>query len=107
MTPSPITRRKVMMMIRIFTSQLSQDRSSKGRDIHSLLPVHTGRRAETLVTSKRRSSKRCSFVAQPGSTQLVLSRQLRDHREERHVQRDHDAADANAEEGDHDRLKKC
>src|SRR6476660_2215303 len=82
---SSMPTRKVMMITRILTSQASQQRSSK-----------------VVLRDTRLSSSRATGRSPPPRG---LAGQFRDHREQRHVQRNHDSAHGHAQNADDDGLQ--
>src|SRR5437588_3882673 len=108
-TASSIPSRKVRMRILTLTSQASQLRSSKVDCI--AIPVasnyqsraHSVPAAQVDGRAERRRSSRWEAAAlrEPASLRSIrLPSQLGDHGEQRHVERDHDAADADAQQTD-------
>src|ERR1700716_4256829 len=93
MTASSMASRTIRIRMRTFTSQVSQFRSSEMECMKvSLQPsavIH-----QSFGASPRHSEQ----LIPDGCLLFFLSRQFCDHREQWHVQRDHNAADADAEE---------
>src|SRR3954471_11963473 len=65
----------------------------------------TARMAMSHRSLRRRSVVGSGPVAAAATASAMVLRQLADHVEDRHIHRDDDAADDDAQEGDHDRLE--
>src|SRR5271163_2612309 len=105
MTASSMASRTIRIRMRTFTSQVSQFRSSEMECMNFV--VVFVRREEFAVGYELRATMTNGLLIahSPKLVALGLSRQFSDPREQRHVQRNNDAADADAEQTDNDRLQ--
>src|SRR6266853_2923932 len=113
-TASSIPSRKVRMRMRTLTSHASQLRSSNVdcMTIPVILKVAAARRLGPPASSTRPAKGRPGFrslgrsaIANRPLWLMLLASQLGDHGKQRHVERNHNAADGDAQYGDNDRLQ--
>src|SRR5512146_492253 len=98
---SSMARRNVMIMTRTFTSHSSQVRSL---NVVAIATTFQNRAWENSACQDPHLRKAQMWVTKDCCSALAAG-QFRDHREQRHVQRNYDAADSDAEETDHDRFQ--
>src|SRR6476646_8373693 len=93
---SSIPNRRVRTRMRTLTSQASQSRSSKMDCMRDPSP----RRSSVVSPQKELTTDDRQLT-----TAFPLARQFGDHREQRHVERDDNAADHDAQQADNDRFQ--